>query len=158
MALRDGANLPPAQAPPAPAVTVPAPQALVVPEAVPPPVSSFVPPVSANLAADVLSSLFSCFPIVKAAVITAIITHKFYATDLYKLNPQYRNRSERRVLALNGDTLELHSGDTTTKEYHSLTFILGTAIASHSAQDLGIIHRNFTAYIVLLHQFAAEYN
>ena len=172
-ALRVGANLPPAPAPPTPAPPVlaapaPVPQAFAAPEAAQLAAPGFVPPVSANPAAGASSSLLSRFPMVEAAVITAIITHEFRATDLYKLDPQYRNRSERRVLALNGDTLELHSGDTTAKEYRSLTSIivpltvyfsiLGAAIAPHSAQDLGFIHSNFMAYIGSLHQFAAEYS
>ena len=169
-ALRVGANLPPAPAVPAPMPPAPvaAPQASAAPEAALQPALGFVPPASANAAAGASSSLLSRFPMVEAAVITAIITHEFRATDLYKLDPQYCNRSERCILALNGDMLELQSGDTTAKEYRSLTSIiipltvyfsiLGAAIAPHTTQDLGLIHANFMAYIGSLHQFAAEYN
>ena len=122
--LRVGASLPLAPAPPAPAppaLMAPAlvPQVFAAPKAAQLPALSFVPPASANLAAGALSSLLSCFPMVEAAVIMAIITHEFCAID-----PQYRNKSEQRILALNSDTLELHSGDTTVKEYCSLTSII----------------------------------
>ena len=148
MVLRVGASLPLAPAPPAPAppalmALALVPQVFAAPKAAQLPALSFVPPASANLAAGALSSLLSCFPMVEAAIIMAIITHEFCAIDLYKLDPQYRNKSEQRILALNSDTLELHSGDTTVKEYCSLTSIivpltvyfsiLGAVIAPHSA-------------------------
>ena len=104
-------------------------------------VPSFVPPVSTNPTTSVSSSLLFQFPLVEVAVIMAIMTYKFHSSDLYKLDPQYWDKADQCILALNGDTLELQlqTGDSSTKEYRSLNLviislstyflILGSAIA-----------------------------
>lgn len=164
-ALQTARNLPPERAAPAPA---PVPLAVPPPDAPTPFNPGFVPPASANPAAGASSSLLSQFPQVEAAVLTAIINHEFRASDLYKLDPQYRDKADRRVLAINGDTLELQSGEATAKEYRSVNSviiplgiyfsILGAAIASQNAATNGAIITGFWAYSNSISQFASEYN
>ncbi|KAJ3711116.1 hypothetical protein DFJ43DRAFT_1169110 [Lentinula guzmanii] len=66
----------------------------------------FVGPLSSSAAAGA-SSLLCLFPEVEAATITSIINHEFRASDLYKLDSRYRDKTERQVLSLKGETLEL---------------------------------------------------
>ncbi|ETW80873.1 hypothetical protein HETIRDRAFT_319169 [Heterobasidion irregulare TC 32-1] len=166
-ALQAAANLPPeAAAAPAPA---PAPSAVAptAADVLSSHVPGFVPPASTNPAAGASPSLLSQFPLVEAAVITAIVTHEFRSSDLYKLDPQYRDKADRRILALNGDTLELQTGDSSAKEYRSLNSviiplstyfsILGSAIAPMTP-SIGLVISGFWAYTASLMQFASEYN
>ncbi|KAJ3710537.1 hypothetical protein C8R42DRAFT_544841, partial [Lentinula raphanica] len=69
------------------------------------------------------SSLLSLFPEVEVATITAIITHDFRASNLYKLDSRYRDKTERQVLSLKGETLELTTNDSSYREYKSLNAI-----------------------------------
>ncbi|KAF9005387.1 hypothetical protein BDZ89DRAFT_1080041 [Hymenopellis radicata] len=88
----------------------------------------FISPLTANPAAGTSPSpsLLSCFPEVEAAVITAIITHEFRASDLYKLDSRYRDKSERRTVEFNGSTgtLELTGEDSSLKEFKTLNSII----------------------------------
>ncbi|ETW82540.1 hypothetical protein HETIRDRAFT_426178 [Heterobasidion irregulare TC 32-1] len=162
-ALQAAANLPPeAAATPAPSAVAPT-AADVLSSHVP----GFVPPASTNPAAGASPSLLSQFPLVEAAVITAIVTHEFRSSDLYKLDPQYRDKADQRILALNGDTLELQTGDSSAKEYWSLSSviiplstyfsILRSAIAPMTP-SIGSVISGFWAYTASLMQFASEYN
>ena len=168
-ALQVVANLPPeAAAALAPAPT-PAPTAMVPTAAnvLSSHVPGFVLPASTNPAAGASPSLLSQFPLVKVAVITAIVTHEFRSSDLYKLDPQYQDKANRCILALNGDTLELQTGDTSTKEYWSLNSViipLSTYFAvlrsaiTPMTPSIGPVTLGFWAYIASLMQFALEYN
>ncbi|ETW80788.1 hypothetical protein HETIRDRAFT_45502, partial [Heterobasidion irregulare TC 32-1] len=92
---------------------------------------------------------------------------EFWSLDLYKLDPQYRYKADRCILALNGDTLELQTGDSSAKEYRSLNLviiplstyfsILGSAIAPITP-SIGSVISGFWAYTASLMQFALEYN
>ncbi|KAJ3779732.1 hypothetical protein GGU10DRAFT_337764 [Lentinula aff. detonsa] len=83
----------------------------------------YTPPLTRNTAAGASSSLLSLFPEVEAASITAIITHNFRASDLYKLDSRYRDKTERQILSLKGETLELTTNDSAYRDYKSLNAI-----------------------------------
>lgn len=70
------------------------------------------------------TSLFTLFPEVKVATITSIIQHNLHCSNLYKLDPRYCNKAERKTLELNGTTLELSNDNSSSKEYKTLSFIV----------------------------------
>ncbi|KAG6881094.1 hypothetical protein C0993_002863, partial [Termitomyces sp. T159_Od127] len=63
----------------------------------------------------VLTSLCAYFSNVEAAVITAIITHKFKAADLHKLNPA--NCDREVMYTFNGTTNQFEVSNRATEEY-----------------------------------------
>ena len=83
-----------------------------------------MPPASTNPTAGVSPSLLSQFSLVEVAVITVIMTHEFCSSDLYKLDPQDWDKANQCILALNSNTLELQTSDTSTKEYRSLNLVI----------------------------------
>ncbi|KAJ3767103.1 hypothetical protein FB446DRAFT_696740 [Lentinula raphanica] len=137
----------------------------VVPPATNPNQPGYTPPLTGNPAAGTSSSLLSLFPEVEAATITAIITHDFRASDLYKLDSRYRDKSERQILSLKGETLELTTNDTAYREYKSLNAIvipLSTyfSILLCHAEASGKVSRismDFFKYNAHLIRIASEY-
>lgn len=127
----------------------------------------FVGPLTNNPASGASNhtSLLSTFPEVEAAVITSIIQHEFWGSDLYKLDSRYRDKTERQALTLNGTTLELTSNDSALKDYKSLNsiaipldtyfsiLIMHTQHTGHSAS----IAVNFFHYNAHLIKIASEY-
>ncbi|KAJ3793251.1 hypothetical protein GGU11DRAFT_692146 [Lentinula aff. detonsa] len=125
----------------------------------------YTPPLTGNTAAGASSSLLSLFPEVEAASITAIITHDFRASDLYKLDSRYRDKTERQILSLKGETLELTTNDSAYRDYKSLNAIaisLSTyfsILVSH-AETSGKVSRicmDFFKYNAHLIKIASEY-
>lgn len=58
-----------------------------------------------------------------------ILAHDLHATELFKLDSRYRDKTERQVLAFNGTSLKVASHDPLAKEYKSLNSVsvpLGT--------------------------------
>ncbi|KAJ3816413.1 hypothetical protein F5880DRAFT_1494330 [Lentinula raphanica] len=133
----------------------------------PPPVAPapYTPPLTGNTAAGASSSLLSLFPEVEAATITAIITHDFRASDLYKLDSRFRDKTERQILSLKGETLELTTNDSAYREYRSLNAIaipLSTyfSILVCHAETSGKVSRmsmDFFKYNAHLIKIASEY-
>lgn len=97
--------------PPAPVPPVPAP--LAAPAAIPP---AFVGPLTGNQAAGASNTLLTKFPEVEEAVIIAVITHQFRASDLYKLDSKYRDKAERGVLEFENGAVRVKT-DSSTKDY-----------------------------------------
>ncbi|PBK80772.1 hypothetical protein ARMGADRAFT_864699, partial [Armillaria gallica] len=69
-------------------------------------------------------SIFSLFPKVEAATITSIMQHKLRGANLYKLDPRYRDKANRKTLELNSTKLELSNNNAAMKEYKTLNSIL----------------------------------
>ncbi|THU89500.1 hypothetical protein K435DRAFT_556885, partial [Dendrothele bispora CBS 962.96] len=110
-------------------------------------------------------SLLSSFPEIEAATITSIINHEFQASDLYKLDSRWRDKTERQVISLTGNTLELTNGDTASKEYKSLnsvavplstyfSILMSHASAAGNVAKMGIGFFKYNAHLV---QIASEY-
>ncbi|KAJ3793701.1 hypothetical protein GGU11DRAFT_691260 [Lentinula aff. detonsa] len=126
--------------------------------------SPFVGPLSSNTAAGA-SSLLSLFPEVEAATITSIINHKFRASDLYKLDSRYRDKTERQILSLKGETLELTTNDAAYREYKSLNAIavpLSTYFSillthAEAAGKVSLIASHFFKYNAHLIKITSEY-
>ncbi|KAJ3759705.1 hypothetical protein FB446DRAFT_626399, partial [Lentinula raphanica] len=125
----------------------------------------YTPPLTGNTAAGASSSLLSLFPEVEAATITAIITHDFRASDLYKLDSRYRDKTERQILSLKGETLELTTNDSAYREYKSLNSIAVPLSAYFSilvchAEAAGKVSRistDFLKYNAHLIRISSEY-
>ncbi len=82
-------------------------------------------PLTGNPAAGTsTTSLFTLFPEVEVATITSIIQHDLRCSDLYKLDPRYCNKAERKTLELNSTTLELSNDDSSLKKYKTLSSIV----------------------------------
>ncbi|EPS92742.1 hypothetical protein FOMPIDRAFT_1106331, partial [Fomitopsis schrenkii] len=62
-------------------------------------------------------SLLDVFPKIKASVLLEIARHEFEPSDLYKLDLKFRDKAERSVLDLTGDSITLRK--TSTKDYPS---------------------------------------
>ncbi|KAG6842975.1 hypothetical protein H0H87_008875, partial [Tephrocybe sp. NHM501043] len=77
----------------------------------------FVPPISltSTNGASLSPSLCSCFPNIEAAVITAIIMHKFKAVDLHKLDPT--NHDKETAYTFNGSTNQFEVSNCVAKDY-----------------------------------------
>ncbi|KAG6806096.1 hypothetical protein H0H87_003165, partial [Tephrocybe sp. NHM501043] len=106
--------------------------------------SEFVPPISltSTNGASLPPSLHSCFPDIKAAVITAIIMHKFKAADLHKLDPT--NCDKETAYTFNGSTNQFKVSNCVAKDYknpfsiiiplqhyfHVLSFHVGNAMVT----------------------------
>ncbi|KAL0572189.1 hypothetical protein V5O48_009771 [Marasmius crinis-equi] len=135
----------------------------------PPPTAPtpFVGPLTNPAAAGTLpsQSLLSRFPEVESATITAIINHEFRAYDLYKLDSRYRDKTERQVLSLKGETLELTTNDSAFKEYKSLsavavplsTYFLIILTHAEAAGRVSTIAIDFFHYNAHLVKIASEY-
>ncbi len=63
------------------------------------------------------TSLLDLFPSVKASILLDIARHDFEPSDLYKLDPKYRDKAARSVLDFDGTTFTLR--DPSTKDYPS---------------------------------------
>ncbi|KAJ3964062.1 hypothetical protein EV361DRAFT_812674, partial [Lentinula raphanica] len=102
---------------------------------------------------------------VEAATITAIITHNFRASDLYKLDSRYRDKTERQVLSLKGETLKLTTNDTAYRDYKSLNSVaipLSTyfsILVCHAevSSRISRISTDFFKYNAHLIKIASEY-
>ncbi|KAJ3978889.1 hypothetical protein F5890DRAFT_1377207, partial [Lentinula detonsa] len=111
------------------------------------------------------SSLLSLFPEVEAATITSIINHEFRASDLYKLDSRYRDKTERQILSLKGETLELTTNNAAYREYKSLNAIavpLSTYFSillthAEAAGKVSLIASDFFKYNAHLIKITSEY-
>ena len=149
------------QAPPkrtaAPALALalaPTPVAPTAPDVLSLNVPSFATPASINPTVTVSPSLLSQFPLVELAVIKAIVTHNFRATDLYTLDPQHRGRGGWR--ARNRVAMELRSLNSVIIPLSTYFSILGFAIAPVNS-SIGSIVSGFWAYTASLMQFALQF-
>ncbi|KAL0572164.1 hypothetical protein V5O48_009799 [Marasmius crinis-equi] len=138
----------------------------------PPPASlptqpPFVGPLSNAAASGELpsQSLLSYFPEVEPATITSIINHEFRANDLYKLDSQYKDKTERQVLSLKGKTLKLTTNNSTFKDYKSLNAIATplmvyfSIILMHAGAtgQVTVMALDFFHYTAHLTKIASEY-
>ncbi|KAJ3993524.1 hypothetical protein F5050DRAFT_1546638, partial [Lentinula boryana] len=111
------------------------------------------------------SSLLSLFPKVEAASIMAIITHDFRASNLYKLDSRYRDKTKCQILSLKGKTLELTTNDSAYREYKSLNAIaipLSTYFSilvchAETSGKVSQISTDFFKYNTHLIKIASEY-
>ncbi|KAJ3991045.1 hypothetical protein F5050DRAFT_1534658, partial [Lentinula boryana] len=111
-------------------------------------------------------SLLCLFPEVEVATITSIINHKFRASDLYKLDSRYRDKTERQVLSLKGEILELTTNDSAYCEYKSLNVIalpLSTYFSilmthAEAAGRVSTIGTDFFKYNAHLIKVTSEYD
>ena len=132
----------------------PAPVAPTAPDVLSLNVPSFSTPASINPTVAVSPSLLSQFPLVELAVIKAIVTHNFRATDLYKLDPQHRGQGGWR--ARNRVAMELRSLNSVIIPLSTYFSILGFAIAPVNS-SIGSIVSGFWAYTASLMQFALQF-
>ncbi|KZP17752.1 hypothetical protein FIBSPDRAFT_670926, partial [Athelia psychrophila] len=112
-------------------------------------------------------SLLAQFPTVEAATISAILSHDLRATELFKLDSRYRDKTERQVLAFNGTSLEVASRDSLAKEYKSLNSVsvpLGTyfsillaAVPITVISELRTLGQHFLWYTTHLLKLSADY-
>ncbi|KAG6886589.1 hypothetical protein C0995_006692, partial [Termitomyces sp. Mi166 len=81
--------------------------------------AEFTPPIIAVIANGTSivapASLRTCFPNIKAVVITAIIMHEFKAADLHKLDPT--NWNKEVAYTFNGATNQFEVSNRAAKEY-----------------------------------------
>ncbi|KAG6893381.1 hypothetical protein C0992_010225 [Termitomyces sp. T32_za158] len=133
------------------------------PLAAAPPGSAFVPPIPGpglNGASSAASlSLRSRFPDVDTAVIAAIISHEFRATDLHKLDPS--NRDRETAYTFNGSTNQFEVSHRSAKEYKTPFAVL---IPLQTYFDILAYHTNdaaatssFFRYTAHLVKLVAEY-
>lgn len=84
-------------------------------------IPEFVPPITAVTANGMSiiapTSICAYFPDIEAAVIVAIVTHDFKASDLHKLNPENCNREV--AYAFNGSTNQFEISNKAVKECKS---------------------------------------
>ncbi|KAG6855881.1 hypothetical protein H0H87_009770 [Tephrocybe sp. NHM501043] len=89
-------------------------------------IPKFLPPISTipNNGASPTAFLSLCthFSNVKVAVITAIITHEFTATNLHKLDPT--NHDKETTYTFNGSTNQFKVSNQAAKEYKSPFLVL----------------------------------
>ncbi|KZP26181.1 hypothetical protein FIBSPDRAFT_698600, partial [Athelia psychrophila] len=109
-------------------------------------------------------SLLSIFPSIEAATITSIIQHDFRATELFKLDSRYRDKSDRQVLAFNGTALEVSNRDSVAKEYKThnsvsvpLMTYFSVLIAAVPAADAAAVGRYFLWYTAHLLKNSVDY-
>ncbi|KAG6827160.1 hypothetical protein H0H87_005384 [Tephrocybe sp. NHM501043] len=97
--------------------------AMLMPSVTAPPNTEFIPPPTA-LAPNSASpnSIRSLFPKVKVAIIIAIITHKFKATDHHKLNSKYQHTDT--AYTFNSLINQFEASNMTAKEYKNPNSIL----------------------------------
>lgn len=81
-------------------------------------------PLTGNPAAGTPNPLFTVFPEVEATTITSVIQHELRCSDLYKLDPRYRDKAEWMTLELDDTTHELSDDDASFKEYKRLSSII----------------------------------
>ncbi|KAG5337179.1 hypothetical protein C0989_010376 [Termitomyces sp. Mn162] len=125
-------------------------------------IGTFIPPIQRaeiNGMSAVLLTLCTQFPDVNAAVITAIIMHKFRAVDLHKLDPM--NWDKETAYMFNGTTNQFKVSNSTAKEYKSPFTIL---IPLQTYFDILSFHVNsatamgaFYRYMAHLLKLIAEY-
>ncbi|KAI0712211.1 hypothetical protein C8Q76DRAFT_733807 [Earliella scabrosa] len=112
------------------------------------------------------TSLLDLFPSVKASILLDIARHDFEPSDLYKLDPKYRDKATRSVLDFDGTTFTLR--DPTTKDYPSFRSIFAplmtyfnilTAFAASSGNTAYQYQVSSGAffYVSQLEQFNDEY-
>lgn len=128
---------------------------------------TFIAPMTPNPAAGTSTSLLAQFPTIEAATISAILSHDLRATELFKLDSRYRDKTERQVLAFNGNNLEIASRDSLAKEYKSLNSVsvpLGTyfsvllaAVPITVISELRTLGQSFLWYTTHLLKLSADY-
>ncbi|KDQ52406.1 hypothetical protein JAAARDRAFT_198321 [Jaapia argillacea MUCL 33604] len=120
----------------------------------------FVGPLTHNITASVSSSLLSQFPEVEAAVITAIITHKFKASELYKLDSKYWDKANRGVLELENGSLHLCT-DPSVKDYPTtlsihnplaiyFQILIAHSVATGHSIDIATSMMSYLAFLIKL--------
>ncbi|KAH0585101.1 hypothetical protein J132_10204 [Termitomyces sp. J132] len=139
------------------------PAASLPPAAAPSEASTFVPPIPSTGINGVSSaaslSLHTHFPDVNTAVIVAIITHEFKASDLHKLDPT--NWDKETAYTFNGSTNQFKVSNRVAREYKTPFSMI---ISLQSYFDILSFHisnvsatSTFFRYMAHLMKLVAEY-
>ncbi|KAG6828092.1 hypothetical protein H0H87_002962 [Tephrocybe sp. NHM501043] len=107
------------------------------------------------------NSIRSLFSKVETAIIMAIITHEFKATDLHKLNSKYQHTDT--AYTFNGLTNQFEASNITAKEYKNPNStiislqIYFSILQAHITDQWANIASQFFSYNVHLLKIASEY-
>lgn len=120
----------------------------------------FIAPITTTTNGASPPSLRSLFPDIEAAHITAIITHEFCGTDLYKLDSRYRDKEAS--FAFNGTTGQFETSNRAAKDYKTfnalyLPLVVYFSVLAVHVSPQRTIPLVFFQFLTHLQKIADEY-
>ncbi|RXW11686.1 hypothetical protein EST38_g14169 [Candolleomyces aberdarensis] len=98
------------------------------------------------------------------ATVNAIITHTFNPYHLWKLDPRYQEKNQKKTLQLIGNSLEIASDETALKDFKDITSLMiplqvyfGIVVHYAPPSSAAALAKLFFQYTANLHKVASEY-